>query len=132
MNATQCARSLCCKVFTAERNSPVAVLILLGLVLPVAGQTTVPVDGQVFMTNAVLAPGIYFLPTGVSIGASGVTLNMNGASFVGSNFNNYGITSIGHDNVVIRNGTIRGYYYGVRIESGTNLQVCNNDLRSEE
>src|SRR5207249_1692759 len=44
------------------------------------------------------------------------------------NFTNYGVSSIGHDNVIIRNGTIRGYFYGVRLENATNAQVLGNDL----
>src|SRR5262245_24232982 len=83
-----------------------------------AAAQVIPVDGQVFTSSATLAPGTYNLPHGVSIGASFVTLDMNGAVLVGTSFNNYGVTSIGHDNVVIRNGTCRGYFYGVRVESG--------------
>jgi len=107
---------------------PITLFILSGLALSLAAQPVAPVDGEVFMTNTVLAPGTYYLPDGISIGASGVTLDMNGAILVGSSFNNYGVASIGHDNVIIRNGIIQGYYYGVRVESGTNIQVIGNDL----
>jgi len=30
--------------------------------------------------------------------------------------------------VVIKNGTVRGYYYGVRVENGTDVQVLDNVL----
>ena len=105
-----------------------AFVVLLVSVLPAAPQPVVPVDGQVFMSNAVFVPGTYNLLRGVSIGAPGVTLDLNGATLLGNNFTNYGVMSIGHDNVIIRNGTIRGYYYGIRIESCANAQVLGNDL----
>lgn len=130
MNATLFIRSLSSKAFNAKWNCPSTLLIFLWLAPHLAAQPVAPMDGQVFVTNAVFAPGIYYLSNGVSIGASGVTLDMNGATLVGTNFNAYGVTSVGHDNVIIRNGTIRGYYYGVRIESGTNVQVLNNNLSS--
>ena len=105
-----------------------AFVVLLVSVLPAAPQPVVPVDGQVFMSNAVFVPGTYNLLRGVSIGAPGVTLDLNGATLLGNNFTNYGVMSIGHDNIIIRNGTIRGYYYGIRIESCANAQVLGNDL----
>src|SRR5437588_440156 len=79
----------------------------------------VPTDGQVFTSNTTFVPGTYNLPNGVLIGASNITLDMNGATLVGTNFNNYGVTCVGYNNVVIRNGTVRNYYYGIRVESGT-------------
>jgi parallel beta-helix repeat protein len=103
-------------------------VLAFSAILTASGQTVAPTNGQVFTTNAVFAPGIYNLPSGVSIGASGVTLDLNGATLVGSNFTNFGVTCIGHDNVVIKNGVIRGYYYGVRIENGAGAQVLDNDL----
>lgn len=128
MNAILFSRHLSLNVWGAKRKCLVNLLIFLGLPLALGAQPVVPVDGQVFLTNTVLMPGVYSLTNGVSIGASGVTLELNGATLVGSGFSNNGITSIGYNNVVIRNGTIRGYYYGVRIESGTNVQVLYNDL----
>jgi parallel beta-helix repeat protein len=127
MNATLFLGNFSSNASNPRRNYPILLLILLGLASPLAAQV-VPFDGRVFITNTVLVQGTYNLPNGVSIGASGVTLDMNGAVLVGSNFNNYGVTSIGHDAVVIKNGTIRGYYYGVRIENGTNVQVLTNNL----
>ena len=113
---------------SAGRDCFVSFVVLLVSVLPAAPQQVVPVDGQVFMSNTVFAPGTYNLPNGVSIGAPGVTLDLNGATLLGSNFANYGVMSVGYDNIIIRNGTIQGYYYGIRIENGTNAQVLGNDL----
>src|ERR1044071_7664116 len=92
------------------------------------GQPIVPNDGQVFPANTTLVPGTYHLPTGLFIGASGITLDLNGATLIGSNFNNYGISCVGYSNVIIRGGTIRDYYYGIRVENGSGIQILNNDL----
>ncbi|HLQ37538.1 MAG TPA: NosD domain-containing protein, partial [Planctomycetota bacterium] len=116
-------------------SSRVAVTGRIGLVfllgLPAAAQQVVPMDGQVFTSNTVLVLGTYNLPHGVSIGAANVTLDLNGATLVGSGGSGtptYGVTSIGWNNVVIENGTVRGYYYGVRVENGTGVQVRDNIL----
>jgi parallel beta-helix repeat protein len=103
---------------------------VFGLMFPMWAQQIVPIDGQVFTTNTVLVPGAYYLPNGISIGASGVTLDLNGSILRGSNFASAGVTCIGHSDVVIRHGNIQGFYYGVRIESGTNVMVLNNVLSS--
>ena len=112
----------------ANRNRLAAFVVLWISILTAASQPVVPLDGQVFISDTVLVPGTYHLPNGVSIGAPGVTLDLNGATLVGNNFTNYGVTSIGHDNIIIRNGTIRGYHYGLRIENCVNAQVLGNDL----
>lgn len=112
----------------AKRTLLAGQTILLGLALTARAQLVVPADGQVFTTNTVLAPGVYSLPNGVSIGASGVTLDLNGATLAGTGFNHFGVTCVGRDNVVIKGGTIRGYYYGVRVQSGAGVRVLDNDL----
>ncbi len=88
----------------------------------------VPTDGMVIDADTTFVPGTYALPQGVSIGASGVTLDMNGATLLGSDFDHYGVTCTGHDNVTIKNGAAHGYYYGMRIENGTGATVLGNDL----
>ncbi len=91
-------------------------------------QPIVPSDGQVFTTDTTFVPGTYSLPHGVSIGASGITLDMNGATLEGTGFQNFGVTSIGYSDITIKNGSCRGYYYGVRIDNGANVRVLDNDL----
>lgn len=97
---------------------------VLGFLAVVAGaQQVVPTDDQVFTADTVLVPGTYNLPHGVSIGASGITLDLNGATLVGSAFINYGVTWNGYNNAVVKNGTIRGFYYGIRVENASGVQV---------
>jgi parallel beta-helix repeat protein len=99
------------------------------ILIPAASaQPVVPTNGQVFTANTIFVVGTYNLSNGVFIGASGITLDLNGATLVGTGFNNFGVTCLGRDNVVIKNGTIRGYYYGVRVENGSGVQVLDNDL----
>ena len=93
-------------------------LAALLLVVPAQAGTVVPTDGMVITTDTTFTPGTYNLPNGVSIGASGVTLDMNGAELVGTGFQNYGVTSSGFSDVTIANGTVRNYYYGMRIQGG--------------
>ena len=88
----------------------------------------VPTDGMVITKDTTFVPGTYELPNGVSIGASGITLDMNGATLVGTDFANYGVTCIGFDNVTIANGVIKNYYYGIRIENGSGIQILDHDL----
>jgi parallel beta-helix repeat protein len=83
---------------------------------------------MVIMEDTTFLPGTYYLPNGVSIGAPGVTLDMNGAELVGSDYENYGVSCVGFDDVIIRNGIVRGYYYGMRLQNGLAIQVLDNDL----
>lgn len=109
-------------------RAAVAVVVLVYQVSIATAQQIVPVNGQVFTADTTFVPGTYNLPNGVSIGASGITLNMNGATLIGSGFNNYGVTCRGFNNSVIKNGIIRGYYYGIRVENGSGVHVLGCDL----
>jgi parallel beta-helix repeat protein len=88
----------------------------------------IPTNGMVITTNTTFVPGSYNLPNGVSIGASNVDLDMNGAVLVGSGGTTFGVTCIGHSNVTIHNGELHGYYYGIRIENGSGVSVARCEL----
>lgn len=88
----------------------------------------VPADGMVITEDTTFEPGTYNLPSGISIGASNITLDMNGAELVGSNFLNHGISSDGFDNFTITGGTVRGYFYGLVIQNSVGVQILNNNL----
>jgi hypothetical protein len=75
------------------------------------------------------APGVYCLsfkhidfPLGkgalITISADNVVLDLNGATLDGTpkgNAFSWGIRSYGHSNVTVRNGTVRGFNYGVSL-----------------
>ena len=95
----------------------------------IAGEV-IPTNGMVITEDTTFVPGSYGLPDGVSIGAPGVTLDMNGAELIGSGLNNYGVTCIGHDDVTITNGRLTNYYYGIRIQQGSRITVRDCDSSS--
>jgi parallel beta-helix repeat protein len=117
-------------VHRACRSSSLAILFAasFGLCGAAHADLVVPTNGMLITTDTTFVPGTYNLPNGVTIGARGVTLDMNGATLVGSGGVTYGVTSIGHSNVTIANGTLKGYYYGVRVESGAGISVLDCTL----
>lgn len=90
--------------------------------------TVIPTNGMVITEDTTFEPGTYNLPNGVSIGASGIILDMNGAVLQGTGFANYGVTCIGFDAVTIQNGVLKEYYYGMRVENGSSIEIRDNDL----
>ena len=116
-----------------RRNPSAAISIVVATALLIVtpdatADLVVPTDGMVITEDTTFVPGTYNLPNGVSIGASGVTLDMNQATLVGTDFGNYGVTCIGSNDVTIMNGIVENYYYGMRIEDGSGIQVLDNDL----
>jgi len=106
---------------TATRRAlvPAAVVswISLGLAPIAVADPIVPVDGRIFTSSVVFVTAVYDFPHGVSIGASGITLDMNGATLSASGLNGYGVTCVDHDDVVLMNGVVRGFYYGIQVQS---------------
>ena len=88
----------------------------------------VPTNGMVITTNTTFVPGVYNLPDGVSIGASGITLDMNGAELVGFGGVTYGVTCLGYDNVTISNCEIRVLENGIDVHSGRGHLFENNNF----
>ena len=110
-------------------GATLASLVLLPLLSPHAfADLVVPTDGMVITANTTFVPGTYGLPNGVTIGADGVTLDLNGAVLVGNGGTTYGVASIGHSNVTVTNGTLKGYYYGIRVENGGSVTVSHCTL----
>lgn len=114
------------------RRYVLPLMVSLGVIGSACETTTVPTDNAVYTANTTLAPGLYVLPHGIAVGASNVTLNCNGATLQG-NFGPgmlpiYGVTTLGNSNVTIKNCRIKGYYYGLRAENGSGIQILDNDL----
>jgi parallel beta-helix repeat protein len=83
----------------------------------------VPTDGMVITTNTVLAAGTYHLPNGISIGASGITVEGNNTVIYG-NDTGYGLSATGRSNVTVRSLTIRDYFHGMHFNNCDDLVVA--------
>lgn len=83
-----------------------------------AAQTyTISESGSYYLTGDRLCSG-----TGILVNADNVTIDLMGNSLIGpGNDSDNGIHMDGRDNVEIRNGTIRNFYYGI-IEYKENLE----------
>lgn len=90
----------------------------------------VPTDGLVLRENATLAPGVYFLPHGLSIASNGITLDGNGAVLVGSERQGAGIRLQGRKGVVIRNVRLRDYYHGIHARDCEGLTIAGTGISS--
>lgn len=83
-------------------------------------------------TNTILCPGVY-TATGssggvISIDANNVTLDASNATFWGDNTNspNYGLTITGRTNVTVTNLRMSGYFYAVKVENSSNVNIINS------
>jgi len=93
------------------------VCALSGLLLGVSegrakGGTPITACGQVVTTDAVLTTDLLCAGSGVVVGASGITIDLNGFMLRGGG-PYYGIDDPGYDRVTIENGVIRNFDVGV-------------------
>jgi parallel beta-helix repeat protein len=72
------------------------------------------IRGSFSLSNSLLACG----GDGLVVGAGGVTIDLNGHTIEGTGLGS-GIRVDGHDDVTIRNGTIRNFDHGVLLQPGT-------------
>jgi large repetitive protein len=97
------------------------------LVAPGAGAGPgVPVAcGQTITTSTVLGNDLRDCPgIGIVIGASGVTLDLNGHTVDGDGVGDFeGIQAIGIDRVTVRNGTVRDFVEGIALLHTTGAVV---------
>jgi parallel beta-helix repeat protein len=83
---------------------------------------------MVLHEDAVLEPGIYHLPFGITIAKPGVTLDGNGATIIGSSRQDSGVT-VEADNVTVKNLKVREYYHGIRAEGVSGLTLQGNQIQ---
>lgn len=77
--------------------------------------------GQLLTTNTTVSNDLTDCPAdGLRIGASGITVNLNGHTIDGAEevFASIGIRNSTFDNVVIRNGTVTDFGTGISFQSG--------------
>jgi len=103
-----------------------AVTGLTAAYLTTAHADVVPTDGMVITVDTVLAAGTYHLPNGITIGASGITVEGNGTVIYGDDTGN-GLSCNGYNNVTVRTLTIRDYFHGMHFYNCDDLTVtaCN-------
>jgi parallel beta-helix repeat protein len=70
-----------------------------------------------------LAPGVYVLDSGISIGADGVTLEGEGATLVERRHEGAGIQARGRHSITIRGVSVSGFFHGVRLDDCQNATV---------
>lgn len=123
--------------------------VILGLVLLAAqlplDAAIVPTDGMNITTDTTFTAGVYVLPSGVNIVADNVTLDLGGATLVGSgNGSGAGVTAIGRRAVTITSTagwagsgdgnttseSIHGYFYGIVLVNCTGCTISNVNVSS--
>ena len=83
----------------------------------------IPSDGMVITESVRFAPGIYTLPSGISVERDNVTIDGNGALLVTSAQEGVAITIHGRSGVTVRNLAISGFYHGIRADYCQDLTV---------
>jgi len=89
----------------------------------------VPVDGMVIREDTLLAPGVHFLPNGLSV-ERGVTLDGGGATLAGANRQGIGVRIAGQAGASIRNLRLRDYYHGIHAEGCRGLTIAGCQITS--
>ena len=84
---------------------------------------TVPEDGMKITHDTKFAPGVYYLPNGISIANDSVTLDGNGALIIGNNFAGRGLSVNQKTGVRITNLQAERYYHGIWVNASANIAV---------
>jgi parallel beta-helix repeat protein len=89
-----------------------------------------PTDGMVIEQDTVFKQGVYYLPNGIVIGASNVTLDGSGALLIGKKRNGYGVGIERYNGVTIKNLKLREYEYGIRARHSSGLTISGCQITS--
>jgi parallel beta-helix repeat protein len=79
--------------------------------------------------NTRFAPGVYYLPNGLTVGADDITIEGDNTLIVSNAQNGVGIRGEGRRNVTVRNLSISGFYHGLRFDHCQNITVENVKVR---
>lgn len=90
----------------------------------------IPSDNMVISEDTTFSTGVYLLPKGIRIERNDITLDGNGAVLVGENFSGCGIFASYRDNITIKNISLQGYRWGVRVEDSNKLAISNCDIKA--
>jgi parallel beta-helix repeat protein len=64
----------------------------------------------------------------IKIAANNVTIDATGVNLIGEGFTGFGIVMNGYSNLTLRNITIQGFRYGIRIENASNVLITNANI----
>ena len=90
----------------------------------------VPENGMVITTDTQFAPGVYVLPDGIQIAADNITISGQNTMLVSPVQKGAGIHAAGHSNLTIRDLSISGYYYGIRLDHCPNPTIERVTIRN--
>jgi parallel beta-helix repeat protein len=80
---------------------------------------------MVITESTTFAPGVHYLPDGISVEGSDIIVNGNGSHLIGANQLGQGITIRGGKNVTIKNFFIHGYYHGISVSETSRLTITD-------
>ncbi len=123
-------------LFNIVRSTVVALLLAMALMVsPMIPAQIAYAQGEIELTeNFTLTSDMIFLGTGFIIGANNITVNLNGHTITGryppANPDKtvpaeWGVQIVGHSGVTVKNGTIRGFSFGVGL-TGSNQNTIQN------
>lgn len=88
-----------------------------------------PTDGMRISEDTRFAPGVYYLPNGLTIGADNITIEGDNTLIVSNAQTNVAIRAEGRQGITIRNLAISGYYHGLRFDDCRDVTVENVKVR---
>lgn len=102
-------------------------LTVLGVVVAAPAQAANVSCGQTITQNTTLNGNVGPCNIGIEIGANNVTLDLNGFTVSGTigRGEEGGIKMFNRSNVMIRNGTVRGFDTGIYVETSTRVTILN-------
>ncbi|MBE3144020.1 MAG: right-handed parallel beta-helix repeat-containing protein [Planctomycetes bacterium] len=83
----------------------------------------IPTNGMEIDQDVIIKPGVYHLPDGIKITRDNITINGNGALFVGTGKQGNGLLIEGHSDVMVSNLQLQDYYHGIAIKDSQRLVI---------
>ncbi len=90
------------------------------------GQWITPEDGMLIDSDTTLAPGVYYLPNGITINADHITLDGNGALLIGKKYQGHGVNINQKTGVTVKNLQVERFYHGIWVNASANVRILNN------
>lgn len=96
------------------------------ILAPRARACVVPTDGMVVTEDTTFCAGTYVLPSGITIGAAGITVTGDNTIIQSTAQTGQGLTAVGLANVTVRSLAIDGYFHGMHFDDcdGLTIEDC--------